>query len=154
MDNTRTERTSKRIRGEIIIHAHRGFLEWISNKYKFLGYHDIYNEASLHLLEAYKLNRDDPPGYALNKLRQYIDKEKKNNKNINYGLSHRKAISKTPLIESPKKPQGIRNKILELKLEYGYTQKEIGSILGISQPKVSRLYKQALEEKKRAYEKS
>lgn len=130
-----------------ILTEHKDFLNRISNKYRYLGKEDIYNQLVVYLLEAYSDPEiKDNEAYALARIRNIVRKATKE-KAINYGLKinieeQHSNISFEELLE--KLTDSTQRNILNLYYNYGFTQKEIAESLGLSQQYVSKLYKKSL----------
>jgi RNA polymerase sigma factor (sigma-70 family) len=131
-----------------ILTTHKDFLNRLSNKYKYLGKEDIYNQLVVYFFESYTdPGIKDKEAYALAKLRTLVRKEKRE-KVINYGLTINKSEElPEPQIELDTLLDNLEDRqktILNLYYNYGFTQKEIAESLGLSQQYVSKLYKKSL----------
>lgn len=151
MDFERDGRICGRIGRNVIMDIlteHKDFLNRISNKYKYLGKEDIYNQAVIYLLEACSDPEiKDNEAYALARIRTLVRKADRE-KTINYGLEINREetpgnnISFEELLD--KLTNNTQKNILNLYYNYGFTQKEIAESLGLSQQYVSKLYKKSL----------
>lgn len=131
-----------------ILTTHKDFLNRLSNKYKYLGKDDIYNQLIVYLLESYAEPRiENKEAYALARIRTLVRKADRE-KTINYGLEINREetpgnnISFEELLD--KLTNNTQKNILNLYYNYGFTQKEIAESLGLSQQYVSKLYKKSL----------
>lgn len=132
-----------------ILTTHKDFLNRLSNKYKYLGKDDIYNQLIVYLLESYAEPRiENKEAYALARLRTLVRKEKRE-KVINYGLTINKSEElPEPQIELDTLLDNLKDRqktILNLYYNYGFDQKEIADSMGISQQYISKLHKEALD---------
>jgi RNA polymerase sigma factor (sigma-70 family) len=150
MDFKRDGRICRRIGRNVIMDIltkYKDFLNRISNKYKYLGKEDIYNQAIVYLLEAYSdPGIKDNEAYALARIRTLVRKADRE-KTINYGLEINREESKSGISFEEllnKLTDSTQRNILNLYYNYGFTQKEIAESLGLSQQYVSKLYKKSL----------
>jgi len=137
-----------------IIKKHEPLLKKFANRYKYLGYDDIYNECVMYLLEAYQRGLKNPEYHVDNKIRKFVKNEITFNNNVFYGLDPNdikeweEMINKLLLFEMRQAIRGREKEIIYLYYDYGYTEREIALIIGVSQQRVNAIKQKAISKMK------